>query len=111
MPRMIRALTEKDSLPICVLELDVTDDASVEQAVDAAVANAGRIEVAINNAGYYVSGLAEAVTTEQGQRLMDTNCFGAVRVNRAANAKPTQRLAHAHQQRRRPYHCSFHGFL
>jgi NAD(P)-dependent dehydrogenase (short-subunit alcohol dehydrogenase family) len=33
---------------------------------------AGRIDVAINNAGYPVSGLAEAVTTEQAQRLMDT---------------------------------------
>jgi NAD(P)-dependent dehydrogenase (short-subunit alcohol dehydrogenase family) len=79
----IRTLAEKDSLPIYVLELDVTDDASVQRAVDAAVAKAGRIDVAINNAGYYLSGLAEAVTTEQAQRLMDTNFLGAVRVNRA----------------------------
>jgi NAD(P)-dependent dehydrogenase (short-subunit alcohol dehydrogenase family) len=79
----IRALAEKDSLPLHVLELDVTDDVSVERAVDVAVAKAGRIDVVINNAGYYVSGLAEAVTTEQGRRLMDTNFFGAVRVNRA----------------------------
>ena len=79
----IRTLAEKDSLPIYVLELDVTDDSSVERAVDAAVAKAGRIDVAINNAGYAVSGLAEAVTTEQAQRLMDTNFFGPVRVNRA----------------------------
>src|SRR2546425_13056558 len=43
----IRALAEKDSLPIYVLELDVTDDASVERAVDAAIAKAGRIDVAI----------------------------------------------------------------
>jgi NAD(P)-dependent dehydrogenase (short-subunit alcohol dehydrogenase family) len=79
----IRALAEKDSLPIHVLELDVTDDASVERAVDAAVAKAGRIDVAINNAGYYLSGLEEAVTTEQARRLMDTNFLGPVRVNRA----------------------------
>jgi NAD(P)-dependent dehydrogenase (short-subunit alcohol dehydrogenase family) len=79
----IRTLAEKDSLPIYVLELDVTDDASVQRAVDATVAKAGRIDVAINNAGYVVSGLAEAVTTEQAQRLTDTNFFGPVRVNRA----------------------------
>jgi len=79
----IRTLAEKDSLPIYVLELDVTDDASVERAVDAAIAKAGRIDVAINNAGYPVSGLAEAVTTEQARRLMDTNFLGPVRVNRA----------------------------
>src|SRR5882724_6506169 len=69
----IRALAEKDSLPIHVLELDVTD-------------------VAFNNAGYYLSGLEEAVTTEQAQRLMDTNFFGPVRVNRAV-------LPHMRRQR------------
>ena len=88
----IRTLAEKDSLPIYVLELDVTDDASVERAVDAAVAKAGRIDVAINNAGYYLSGLEEAVTTEQARRLMDTNFLGPVRVNRAV-------LPHMRRQR------------
>src|SRR5882672_7030298 len=88
----IGTLAEKDSLPIYVLELDVTDDASVARAVDAAVAKAGRIDVAINNAGYYLSGLEEAVTTEQAQRLMDTNFIGPVRVNRAV-------LPHMRRQR------------
>jgi NAD(P)-dependent dehydrogenase (short-subunit alcohol dehydrogenase family) len=88
----IRALAEKESLPIQVLEMDVTDDASVEQAVNAAVAKAGRIDVAINNAGYFLGGLGEAVTTEQAQRLMDTNFFGPVRVNRAV-------LPHMRRQR------------
>jgi NAD(P)-dependent dehydrogenase (short-subunit alcohol dehydrogenase family) len=88
----IHALAEKDSLPIHVLELDVTDEGSVVRAVDAAVAKAGRIDVAINNAGYYLSGLEEAVTTEQAQRLMDTNFFGLVRVNRAV-------LPHMRRQR------------
>jgi len=88
----IRALAQKDSLPIHVLELDVTDDASVQQAVDAAVAKGGRIDVAINNAGYYLTGLEEAVTTEQARRLMDTNFLGPVRVNRAV-------LPHMRRQR------------
>ena len=88
----IRTLGEKDSLPIHVLEMDVTDDASVERAVDAAITKAGRIDVAINNAGYYLSGLEEAVTTEQAQRLMDTNFIGSVRVNRAV-------LPHMRRQR------------
>ena len=88
----IRGLAEKDSLPIHILEMDVTDDASVERAVDAAIAITGRIDVAINNAGYYLSGLEEAVTTEQAQRLMDTNFIGPVRVNRAV-------LPHMRRQR------------
>jgi len=88
----IRALAEKGSLPIHILELDVTNDASVDRAVDGAVAKAGRIDVAINNAGYYLTGLEEAVTTEQAQRLMDTNFLGPVRVNRAV-------LPHMRRQR------------
>src|SRR5258708_33024741 len=88
----IHALAEKDSLPIHVLEMDVTDDASVERAVDSAIARAGRIDVAINNAGYYLTGLEEAVTTEQARRLMDTNFLGPVRVNRAV-------LPHMRRQR------------
>src|SRR6202162_2045254 len=88
----IRGLAEKESLSIHVLEMDVTDDASVERAVDAAVAKAGRIDVAINNAGYFLTGLEEAVTTEQARRLMDTNFLGPVRVNRAV-------LPHMRRQR------------
>ena len=88
----IRMLAEKESLPIHVLEMDVTDDASVERAVDASIAKAGRIDVAINNAGYYLTGLEEAVTTEQARRLMDTNFLGPVRVNRAV-------LPHMRRQR------------
>ena len=88
----IRTLAQKESLPIHVLELDVTNDVSVGRAVDAAFAKAGRIDVAINNAGYVLSGLAEAVTTEQAQRLMDTNFLGPVRVNRAV-------LPHMRRQR------------
>jgi NAD(P)-dependent dehydrogenase (short-subunit alcohol dehydrogenase family) len=88
----IRTLAQNDSLPIHVLEMDVTDDASVERATDAAVSKAGRIDVAINNAGYFLTGLEEAVTTEQARRLMDTNFLGPVRVNRAV-------LPHMRRQR------------
>jgi len=88
----IRALAQKDSLTIHVLEMDVTDDASVERAIDAAVSKAGRIDVAINNAGYFLTGLEEAVTTEQARHLMDTNFLGPVRVNRAV-------LPHMRRQR------------
>src|SRR5205085_4137527 len=88
----IRGLAEKESLAIHVLEMDVTDEGSVQRAADAVVAKAGRIDVAINNAGYYLGGLEEAVTPEQAQRLMDTNFLGPVRVNRAV-------LPHMRRQR------------
>src|SRR6202166_1474270 len=88
----IRTLAQNESVPIHVLEMDVTDDASVERGIDAAVSKAGRIDVAINNAGYFLTGLEEAVTTEQARRLMDTNFLGPVRVNRAV-------LPHMRRQR------------
>ncbi len=88
----IRGLAERESLAIHILEMDVTDDASVERAVETAVAKAGRVDVAINNAGYVLSGLAETVTSEQARRQIDTNFLGPVRVNRAV-------LPHMRRQR------------
>jgi NAD(P)-dependent dehydrogenase (short-subunit alcohol dehydrogenase family) len=88
----IRALAKGESLPLNVLEMDVTDDVSVERAVNICVEQVGRIDIAINNAGYALIGLAEAVTTEQAQQIMDTNFFGSVRVNRAV-------LPHMRRQR------------
>ena len=68
---------------VTVLEMDVTDESSVDRAVHACVQQAGRIDVAINNAGYALVGLQEATTVEQVRRIMDTNFIGCVRVNRA----------------------------
>jgi NAD(P)-dependent dehydrogenase (short-subunit alcohol dehydrogenase family) len=80
----IEALAKKESLPIHILELDVTKDDSVDKAVTAAIDKAGRIDVVINNAGFPVVGLMETITVEQAQSQFDTNFFGCVRVNRAA---------------------------
>ena len=79
----LRALAGKENLSLEVLEMDVTDEASVQRAVRDCLTKAGRMDVAISNAGYVVKGLAEATTAEQARRLLDTNFFGCVRVNRA----------------------------
>ena len=77
------ALASRESLSIFTLECDVTSDPSVELAIRAAIAQSGHIDVAINNAGYGIIGLTEAITTQQAQQIMDTNFMGCVRVNRA----------------------------
>jgi NAD(P)-dependent dehydrogenase (short-subunit alcohol dehydrogenase family) len=80
----IESLAKKESLPIHILELDVTKDDSVDKAFKAVIDKAGRIDVVINNAGFPVVGLMETITVEQAQSQFDTNFFGCVRVNRAA---------------------------
>jgi NAD(P)-dependent dehydrogenase (short-subunit alcohol dehydrogenase family) len=81
--RALRTLAERESLHLDVLELDVTDNASVERAVDVVITQANHIDVLINNAGYLLLGLIEACTLEQARRIFDTNFFGALRMNRA----------------------------
>ncbi len=66
-----------------VIELDVTETDSVEQAVTTLVAKAGRIDVLVNNAGVAYTGVSEAFTVEQAKALFDVNVFGLHRVTRA----------------------------
>ncbi len=66
-----------------VLELDVTDSQSVDTAVAAVIAKAGRIDVLINNAGVLAAGVSEAFTPEQATALFDVNVIGLLRVTRA----------------------------
>jgi len=67
---------------INTVELDVTDTKSVDQAVDFVAANAGRIDVLINNAGVASAGVTEAFTPEQLTALFDVNVIGLHRVTR-----------------------------
>jgi NAD(P)-dependent dehydrogenase (short-subunit alcohol dehydrogenase family) len=81
--RELQELARRESLPLQSLELDVTDDVSVERAVSKVVLQCGRLDVLVNNAGYGIMDLAETVTLLQAQRQFDTNFFGIVRMNRA----------------------------
>jgi NAD(P)-dependent dehydrogenase (short-subunit alcohol dehydrogenase family) len=76
-------LASHEDLALRILDLDVTDDASVERAAARVVADAERLDVHVNNAGYTSWGLSEAFTIDQAQRIFGTNFFGVVSMNRA----------------------------
>src|SRR5258708_14015781 len=70
-------------LGITTVELDVSDDASVEAGVKTVLAEAGKIDVLVNNAGIASAGVTEAFTTDQAKLIFDTNVIGILRVTRA----------------------------
>jgi NAD(P)-dependent dehydrogenase (short-subunit alcohol dehydrogenase family) len=72
-----------DPYGVEMLPLDLRDQESVQECVDAVLARAGRIDVLFNNAGVMQEGFTEETTLTDAQAVMDTNFFGAVRVTRA----------------------------
>src|ERR1039457_6989681 len=67
-----------------VTDLDVSDQDSVDKSINQIIAECGRVDVIVHNAGHMVLGPAEAFTPEQLASVYDTNVLGAQRVNRAA---------------------------
>jgi len=63
--------------------VDVADDASVRAGVERVVAELGRIDVLVNNAGIGAQGTVEANDDDEWHRVLDVNVVGMVRVSRA----------------------------
>jgi NADP-dependent 3-hydroxy acid dehydrogenase YdfG len=79
------AAEELRSRGIEVLELDVTNDASVERAFNELYEKTGdKIDVLINNAGLFAQGISETYTANQVRDMFEVNVFGVQRVTRAA---------------------------
>jgi NAD(P)-dependent dehydrogenase (short-subunit alcohol dehydrogenase family) len=66
------------------VELDVSSSASVDAAIAKIIADNGRLDVVIHNAGHMSFGPAEAFTPDQLAELYDVNVLSTQRVNRAA---------------------------
>jgi NAD(P)-dependent dehydrogenase (short-subunit alcohol dehydrogenase family) len=80
---LARAYAADHTVTLRPVGMDVTDQASVDGAVQAALDESGHIDVLIHNAGHMVLGPTEAFTPEQVAAVYDTNVVSTQRVNRA----------------------------
>jgi len=82
--RELRDWSFARGLDLRVVELDVLSQDSADAAVATIVAEQGRLDAVMHNAGHLVVGPTEAYTPEEITAVFDTNVLGAQRVNRAA---------------------------
>src|SRR6201999_2269977 len=82
--KQMAAFSRDNHVDLRALELDVQSQDSVDAAVKKVIAEQGRIDVLVHNAGHMVFGPAEAFTPEQFAEQYDVNVLGTQRVNRAA---------------------------
>ncbi len=80
----VRDPRSADPLPgVELVRMEVTDDASVSEAVQGVVRKAGPVHQLVNNAGYFIVGALEETSIEEARRQFETNLFGAMRVTNA----------------------------
>ena len=63
-----------------VIRMDVTDEASTQQGVEAVIQKEGHIDVLVNNAGYGFFGAIETVPLEEARKQLEVNVFGLARL-------------------------------
>jgi NAD(P)-dependent dehydrogenase (short-subunit alcohol dehydrogenase family) len=78
-----KAELESHSTQIKVLDMDVTKDTSVKEAMAAILGEVDNVDMLINNAGIMYLGITEAFSIQQAKFQMETNYFGAIRVMQA----------------------------
>src|ERR671920_1736063 len=78
-----KSIATKENLPIHIEQLDVTDNKSVTNAIQAIVSKANRIDVLVNNAGYALTGAFEETSMDEIKKQFETNFFGLMRTTQA----------------------------
>jgi NAD(P)-dependent dehydrogenase (short-subunit alcohol dehydrogenase family) len=76
----LKTVVEKENLPVKVVQLDVTNDNSVKNAIKTITSEAGKIDVLVNNAGYALGGALEDLSMDEIKAQYETNLFGVIRV-------------------------------
>jgi NAD(P)-dependent dehydrogenase (short-subunit alcohol dehydrogenase family) len=81
----------RENLGIRIVAHDVDDDASARDAIGRALAEAGRIDVLVTNAGIGTMGSAEETSLSDFRSTMETNFFGALRCTQAVLPRMRER--------------------
>jgi NAD(P)-dependent dehydrogenase (short-subunit alcohol dehydrogenase family) len=66
-----------------VVEMDVTRETDVKEAVEKGIEHFGKLDIILNNAGYGIVGAIEEVSDAEARKQYDTNVFGVLNVLRA----------------------------
>jgi NAD(P)-dependent dehydrogenase (short-subunit alcohol dehydrogenase family) len=82
-PETLNDLVEKYPDQVYPIKLDVTDYEKVRQVVSDTITHFGKIDVLVNNAGFGITGAAEAYTDEQVRSQLETNLYAPIEVTRA----------------------------
>ena len=79
----LKSIADKEKIPLRYVQLDVTDDMSVKQAIETIVNESHNIDILINNAGYGLSGALEDLLIDEIKLQFDTNFFGLIRATQS----------------------------
>jgi NAD(P)-dependent dehydrogenase (short-subunit alcohol dehydrogenase family) len=79
----IKSVAAEEGLPIHVVQLNVTEERSINDAIHSIKSDVGRIDVLVNNAGYGLNGAFEDLAMEEIKAQYETNLFGVIRVTQA----------------------------
>jgi NAD(P)-dependent dehydrogenase (short-subunit alcohol dehydrogenase family) len=79
----LKSIADKENIPLRFVQLDVTDDNSVNNAIQTIYTESHRIDVLVNNAGYALTGAFEDISIEEFKTQYETNVFGLVRTTQA----------------------------
>ena len=78
--RKVESIQDLEEHGCRTLQLDVTDEDSMRNAVAAVEEQEGAVGALVNNAGYSLSGAVESVSMEEVRRQFDTNVLGLIRM-------------------------------
>jgi short-subunit dehydrogenase len=79
----LREIASKEKIPLKVIQLDVNNDSSANNAIDDIIKENGRIDILVNNAGYDLFGSLEESSLKEIKQQFETNVFGVMRTTKA----------------------------